>query len=65
VRDLFGEPMGGGHVLGTGNPADGRPAAADGSDPGTKQDLSLGVRVGVVLPRDHNRKAIVRIRPGR
>ena len=33
-RDLFGVPLGGGHVLGTGDPADGRPPAVDGSDPG-------------------------------
>jgi immune inhibitor A len=65
VRDLFGTPLGGGHVLGTGNPADGRPAAADGSDPGTTEDLSLGVRVGVLWPQDRNRRAVVRIRPGR
>ena len=43
VPELFGTDMGAGHVLGTGNPADGRPAI-EGGDPGTTADLSLGVR---------------------
>ena len=65
VRDLFGEPVGGGHVFGTGNPADGRPAASDGSDPGTTADLSLGVQVEVLRSLDRHKQALVRIRPGR
>ena len=28
LPELFGEPVGAGHVFGTGNPADGRPAAS-------------------------------------
>ena len=64
IPDLFGEPIGGGHVFGTGNPADGRPPAVDGSDPGTEADLSLGVRLRVQETRKHNSSAVVRIQPG-
>ena len=64
VRDLFGLPLGGGHVLGTGNPADGRPAAIDGSDDGTTADLSLGVLARIRQIQDGNRRAVVTIRPG-
>ena len=65
VPDLFGVPLGGGHVFGTGNPADGRPAALDGSDPGTAADLSLGVRVRVLSRGSGNKRVLVRVRPGR
>jgi immune inhibitor A len=64
LRDFFGVPLGGGHVLGTGNPADGRPAAVDGSDPGTSEDLSLGVTVNVRMTRGDKTRARVRISPG-
>ena len=57
--------LGGGHVLGTGNPAGRAAGRAGRSDPGTTEDLSLGVKVRVLLPRDRNTKAMVRIRPGR
>jgi immune inhibitor A len=65
LRSLFGQPVDAGHVLGTGDPEDGRPAAADGSDPGTREDLSLGVRLRVVDRDRRNRHATVRVRPGR
>jgi immune inhibitor A len=42
----FGLGLGGGHVTGTGNPADGLPAGDDGT-PGTGEDLSLGVGFNV------------------
>ena len=64
IPDLFGSPVGGGHVLGTGDPADGRPAAVDGSDPGTEADLSLGVKVKVLSARKRGSEAVIRIRPG-
>ena len=65
VPEHFGLPLGGGHVTGTGNPADGRPPAQDGSDPGTTEDLSLGVDVTVVRTQQNRSRAVVRIRPGR
>ena len=43
---LYGTSLGDGNVLGTGNPADGRPDADDGT-PGTDADLSLGVTIRV------------------
>ena len=64
VPAQFGIALDAGHVTGTGNPADGRPAADDGSDPGTSEDLSLGVRVNVVETRQNRSRAVVRIRPG-
>jgi immune inhibitor A len=64
IPDLFGSPVGGGHVLGTGDPEDGRPAAVDGSDPGTEADLSLGVKVKVLSARKRGSEAVIRIRPG-
>ena len=60
---LYGTDVGGGHVLGTGNPADGRPAI-EGGDPGTAADLSLGVRIRVVKPSKNNKKVEIRVRPG-
>ncbi len=62
VPDQFGTDFGGGHVLGTGRPADGRPATED--DPGTKADLSLGVVVSWLKAFRHNSRALVEIRPG-
>ena len=57
----FGIGLGGGHVTGTGNPADGRPAGDDGT-PGTDEDLSLGVKLTVTAA---SRKAArVIVRPG-
>ena len=63
VPELFGTDIGGGHVLGTGNPADGRPAI-EGGDPGTTADLSLGVTVELVRPSRNNTRAEVVVRPG-
>ena len=40
LPELYGTDLGSGHVLGTGNPRDGRPAI-EGGDPGTTADLSL------------------------
>ena len=60
---LFGTDFGGGHVLGTGNPRDGRPAI-EGGDPGTTADLSLGVTVELVRPSRNNTRAEVVVRPG-
>ena len=62
VPDQFGTDFGGGQVLGTGRPADGRPATED--DPGTKADLSLGVVVSWLKAFRHNSRALVEIRPG-
>ena len=47
---LFGTGLGGGQVLGTGNPTDGRPAIPD-EDYGTYADLSLGVKVRILKTR--------------
>nr|WP_294692423.1 M6 family metalloprotease domain-containing protein [uncultured Friedmanniella sp.] len=63
VRELFGTDVGGGHVLGTGHPRDGRPAV-EGGDPGTSADLSLGVRVRLDKVSKKKSKALVTIRPG-
>jgi len=65
-RQLFGQfaSFAPGFPLGTGNPEDGRPPAADGSVPGTRADLSLGVDLQVLSPRRRNTEAIVRVRPG-
>ena len=63
VRDLFGTDVGGGHVLGTGNPRDGRPAV-EGGDPGTTANLSLGVTVEVQRPSRNNKQVRVVVRPG-
>jgi immune inhibitor A len=57
----FGLGLGGGHVTGTGNPADGRPAGDDGTAANTA-DLSLGVKLKVV--RASSRAARVVVRPG-
>jgi immune inhibitor A len=62
VRDLFGTDMGGGHVLGTGNPRDGRPAVE--GHPGTYADLSLGVKIDIVRTLDRNRQVLIKVRPG-
>ncbi len=63
VPSLFGTDMGGGHVLGTGNPRDGRPAIA-GEDPGTTADLSLGVAIQVIRPSRNDQQVSVLVRPG-
>ena len=61
---LYGTDLGGGHVLGTGNPKDGRPAIEDG-DPGTTADLSLGVRIRVLNTNGKkNTKVRIAVRPG-
>ena len=62
VRELFGADFGDGHVLGTGHPKDGRPAVED--HPGTKRDLSLGVRVKLVGKSADNSRAKVWLQPG-
>ena len=62
---LFGTPLGGGHVLGSGDPTDGRPAASDGSDPGTEADLSLGVKLKVLSARSGDQAAVVQVTPAR
>jgi immune inhibitor A len=64
LPQLFGTPFGEGHVLGTGNPADGRPANAETGDPGTAGDLSLGVRVAIRHVRADKTTVRVRVRPG-
>jgi immune inhibitor A len=61
LPDRFGVGLGGGHVTGTGNPADGRPAGDDGT-PATDADLSLGVRLRVKSAR--SKAARVVVRPG-
>ena len=63
IPELFGIDLGGGHVTGTGNPADGRPATE--TDPGTTDDLSLGVNARVLRSIKHGKKAVVWFRPGR
>jgi hypothetical protein len=63
LPDLFGTPLPGGHVLGTGNPRDGRPAV-DGGDPGTTADLSLGVSIEVQRPNRNNQQVRVVVQPG-
>ena len=63
LPELFGTDLGGGHVLGTGNPRDGRPAV-EGGDPGTTADLSLGVRIEVLRPSRNNKQVRVLVRPG-
>ena len=61
---LYGTDLGGGHVLGTGNPKDGRPAI-EGGDPGTTADLSLGVRIRVLNTNGKkNTKVRIAVRPG-
>jgi immune inhibitor A len=57
----FGLGQGGGHVTGTGNPADGLPAGDDGT-PGTDEDLSLGV--GLRVKSASPKAARVTVRPG-
>jgi hypothetical protein len=64
LPQLFGTPFGDGHVLGTGNPADGRPANVETGDPGTAGDLSLGVRIGIRHVRADKTTVTVRVRPG-
>jgi len=64
LTPLYGTDLGGGHVLGTGNPKDGRPAIEDG-DPGTTADLSLGVRIRVLNTNGKkNTKVRIAVRPG-
>ena len=63
VPELFGTDIGGGHVLGTGNPADGRPAI-EGGDPGTTADLSLGVAIRVIKIGKGNKRVLIAVRPG-
>ncbi len=63
LPDLFGTDVGGGHVLGTGNPRDGRPAV-EGGDPGTTADLSLGVTIEVVRASNNNKQVQISVRPG-
>ncbi len=62
VKSLYGTDLGGGHVLGSGNPRDGR-AAVEGH-PGTTADLSLGVRIEFVESSRRNQRALVTVRPG-
>ncbi len=59
----YGIGLGGGHVTGTGNPVDGRPAIPD-EDYGTYADLSLGVKIRILKTKDSNRAAWINIRPG-
>lgn len=63
LPELYGTPLGGGHVLGTGNPRDGRPAI-EGEDPGTTADLSLGVAIQVIKAGKNNRQVLIWVRPG-
>ena len=63
LPDLYGTPLPGGHVLGTGNPRDGRPAV-EGEDPGTTADLSLGVAIEVIKASNNNKQVRVSVRPG-
>ena len=60
---LFGTDLGGGQVLGTGNPTDGRPAIPD-VDYGTYADLSLGVKIRILKTTNKNKEVWVNIRPG-
>ena len=64
IPDLFGLDFGGGQVTGTGNPADGRPANDTGTDPGTDDDLSLGVQIKWLRSYAHHSKALIWIKPG-
>ena len=64
LPQLYGTDMGGGHVLGTGNPADGRPAIDGGGDPGTTADLSLGVRIRVLKVGKGKKRVLIAVRPG-
>jgi immune inhibitor A len=57
----FGIGLGGGHVTGTGNPADGLPAGDDGT-PANRADLSLGV--GLTVQSATPRAGRVLVRPG-
>ena len=52
---LFGTGLGGGQVLGTGNPTDGRPAIPD-EDYGTYADLSLGCKVRILKTGNKNKQ---------
>ena len=61
---LYGNDLGGGHVTGSGNPYDGRPANPAIEDFGTYEDLSLGVKIRILKTKDKNRAAWVNIRPG-
>ena len=63
LPELFGTDIGGGHVLGTGNPRDGRPAI-EGGDPGTTADLSLGVAIQVAKIRKNHTEALISVQPG-
>ena len=63
IPELYGVDVGGGHVLGTGNPRDGRPATED--DAGTTDNLSLGVKARVLRSFDGGKKAMVWFQPGR
>lgn len=63
LPELFGTDMGDGHVLGTGHPADGRPAI-EGGDPGTTADLSLGVKVRVLKVGKGNKRVLITVKPG-
>jgi immune inhibitor A len=61
LPELYGTDLGGGHVLGTGNPRDGRPAI-EGGDPGTTADLSLGVAIQVVRASANNKQVQIWVR---
>jgi immune inhibitor A len=63
LPDLFGSALGGGHVFGTGNPADGLPAGDDGT-PGTSEDLSLGVILRFFNLERGGKAARIFVRPG-
>ncbi len=58
LPELYGTDLGGGHVLGTGNPRDGRPAV-EGGDPGTTADLSLGVVIEVIRASNNNKQVLI------
>jgi immune inhibitor A len=62
IRRLIGADLGDGHVAGTGHPKDGRPAIDD--QPGTKRDLSLGVRINLVGKAANNSRAKIWLQPG-
>jgi immune inhibitor A len=61
LRSQFGHGLGGGHVTGTGNPADGLPAGDDGT-PANKANLSLGVKLSVKSASP--KSARVEVQPG-
>ena len=63
LPELYGTDLGSGHVLGTGNPRDGRPAI-EGGDPGTTADLSLGVAIQVIRASNNNKQVQIWVRPG-